>query len=80
MTYPKYCIIKKTKEKTKVADIDFDKNIVTIVGYEDRVYFVSFKDVEFDYSDIDLDDMYDFLRHMYTPKEVLEKMCEARGI
>ena len=80
MTYPKYCIIKKTKEKVKVADVDIDRGIVTIVGLNDKTYFVPFKDVDFDYSDMDLDDMYDFLRHLYTPKEVLEKMCDARGI
>lgn len=80
MTYPKYCIIKKTKEKAKVADVDIDRGIVTIFGLNDKTYSVPFKDVNFDYSDMDLDDMYDFLRHLYTPKEVLEKMCNARGI
>lgn len=80
MVYPKYCILKSTKEKVKVSDVNFDTKIVTILGFEDHVYFVPFKDIEFDYSEMDLDDMYEFLRAMYTPKEVLQKMCEARGI
>lgn len=80
MTYPKYCTIKKTKEKAKVSDVNFDNHTVTIIGYEDRAYAIPYKDVDFDYSGMDLDDMYDFLRHLYTPKEVLEKMCEVRGI
>lgn len=80
MVLPKYCIYKNTKERVKVADVDFDKKIATVVGMEEHIYFMPFKDIEFEYTDMDLDDMYVFLRALYSPKEVVEKMCEARGI
>ena len=80
MIYPNYCIYKKTKEKIKIEDVDFDSKTVIVSGFKEGVYAIPFKDVEFSYSDMDLDDMYVFLRALYSPKEVVQKMCEARGI
>ena len=80
MILPKYCIYKSTKERVKVADADFDKKTATVIDMEEHTYFVPFQDIEFEYSDMDLDDMYVFLRALYSPKEVVTKMCEARGI
>ena len=80
MIFPKFCIYKSTKEKVKIEDVDFDSKVVVVSGLEDRIYAIPFKDVEFDYSEMDLDDMYVFLRALYSPKEVVKKMCEVRGI
>ena len=80
MIYPKYCIYKSTKEKIKIEDVDFDSQVVIVSGFKEDIYALPFKEIDFDYSDMDLDDMYVFLRALYSPKEVVQKLCEARGI
>lgn len=77
---PKYGKSKLTKRRVEVVRIDFDNQLVEVKDDCEHTSILRFNEIDFDYADMDLDDMYVFLRALYSPKEVVEKMCEARGI
>ena len=79
MVEPKNIIANSNKTKYEIKNIDYDTHTVTALSGKRHITF-SFSEVNFDFSDMDLDDMYAFLRAIYSPKDVVKKMCDARGV
>jgi hypothetical protein len=77
---PKYGKSRLTKRRVEVVRIDFDNQLVEVKDDCDNTSILNFKEIDFEYTDMDLDDMYVFLRALYSPKEVVERLCNARGL
>lgn len=80
MIIPKYGTSRLTKRRVEVITLDFDIKLVQVKDDCGNTSILNFKEIDFDYADMDLDDMYVFLRALYPPREVVQKLCEARGI
>ena len=76
MRIPKYAKVKGNRYL--VLSVNFSDRTTTLSGIDEQ-FTSAIRDVDFDYSDMDLDDMYEFLRAIYPPSGVVKEMCKARN-
>lgn len=76
MRLPKYAKLKN--KRYTVVSVNFSDQTTVLSGTDEQLS-ARIRDVDFDYSDMDLDDMYEFLRAIYPPSGVVKEMCKARN-